>query len=76
MSNPAMYGRRPSMTWEPALSQFVLDRIVELVIVGVSFTHGFREGQMRKIANDVLNFTGTTVTTLRLYNHLRKWRTR
>jgi hypothetical protein len=29
---------------------------------------------MRKVANDVLNFTGIVVSTLQVYNHLRKWR--
>jgi hypothetical protein len=36
----------------------------------------FKEPQMKKIANDFLDFTGIVVSTLQIYNHVRKWRHR
>ena len=29
---------------------------------------------MQKICEDIFDFTGTRVTTMQLYNHMRKWR--
>ena len=69
-----MYAPKPAMVWDPSLSELVLNRVVELVLNGMACHNGFRETQMQKVVNDVLDFTGVKVTTLQLYNHLRKWR--
>jgi hypothetical protein len=50
--------------------EFVLNRLVELVKSGVCFNQGFKESQMKKVANDVLDFTSIA----QIYNHIRKWR--
>ena len=64
------------MVWKPELSEFVLNRLVQLVRSGVCFNMEFKEQQMKKVAADVLAFAGVHVTTLQLYNHIRNWRTK
>ncbi|KAK1630951.1 hypothetical protein QYE76_005266 [Lolium multiflorum] len=61
----------------PASPTSVL-RVAPLTLVpsGVYFNMGFKEQQMKKVAADVLAFTGVHVTTLQLYNHIRNWRTK
>ncbi|KAK1617997.1 hypothetical protein QYE76_023514 [Lolium multiflorum] len=67
---------KQTMVWKPELSEFVLNRLVQLVRSGVCFNMGFKEQQMKKVAADVLAFAGVHVTTLQLYNHIRNWRTK
>ncbi|KAK1618337.1 hypothetical protein QYE76_023854 [Lolium multiflorum] len=62
------------MVWKPELSEFVLNRLVQLVRRGVFFNMGFKEQHMKKAAADVLAFAGVHVTALQLYNHIRNWR--
>jgi hypothetical protein len=57
------------------MSEFVLNCLVELVKSDICCKQGFKEPQM-KVANDVLDFTGIAVSTLQIYNHVRKWRHR
>ena len=64
------------MVWKLELSEFVLNRLVQLVRSGVCFNMGFKEEQLKKVAADVLAFAGVHVTTLQLYNHIRNWRTK
>ncbi|KAK1604474.1 hypothetical protein QYE76_028147 [Lolium multiflorum] len=64
------------MVWNPELSEFVLNQLVQLVRNGVCFNVGFKEQQMKKVDADVLSFVGIHVTTLQLYNHIRNWRTK
>lgn len=64
------------MVWQPRISEFVLNRLVELVQSDVCFNLGFKEAQMKKVAVDVLAFPGIHVSTLQVYNHIRKWRTK
>jgi hypothetical protein len=48
--------------------------MVEIVKNSVSFANGVKEPHMRKVANDVLDFTGIVVSTQQVYNHIMKWR--
>jgi hypothetical protein len=54
----------------------MLNRLVELVHRGICFNLGFKEAQMKKVAADVHAFDGIHVSTLQIYNHIRKWRTK
>ncbi|KAK1698838.1 hypothetical protein QYE76_015535 [Lolium multiflorum] len=65
---------KPAMVWKPELSEFVLNRLVQLVRSGVCFNMGFKEEQTKKVAVDVLAFAGVHGTTLQLYNHIKNWR--
>jgi hypothetical protein len=49
-----LYAHKPSMVWNRSLLEFVLNCLVEMV----SFTHGLKEGKMKKVACNVLDFTG------------------
>ncbi|KAK1669213.1 hypothetical protein QYE76_057372 [Lolium multiflorum] len=73
-AQPCLIASKPAMVWKPELSEFVLNRLVQLVRSGVCFNMGFKEQQMKKVAADVLAFAGVHVTTLQLYNHIRNWR--
>ncbi|KAK1680198.1 hypothetical protein QYE76_041046 [Lolium multiflorum] len=75
-AQPSLIASKPAMVWKPELSEFVLNRLVQLVRSGVCFNMGFKEQQMKKVAADVLAFAGIHVTTLQLYNHIRNWRTK
>jgi hypothetical protein len=48
--------------------------LVELVKIDTCFNQGFKDPQMKKVANVVLDLTGIPVSTLQIYNHIRKWR--
>ncbi|KAK1618884.1 hypothetical protein QYE76_024401 [Lolium multiflorum] len=74
-AQPCLIASKPAMVWKPELSEFVLNRLVQLVRSGVCFNMGFKEHQMKKVAADVLAFAVIHVTTLQLYNHIRNWRT-
>jgi hypothetical protein len=50
--------------------------MVELVNNGVTCHNRFRERQMQKIVNNVLNFTEITMATLQPNNHLRRCRSK
>jgi hypothetical protein len=50
--------------------------MVELVNNGVIYHNGFRESQMQKIVNNVLNFTRITMATLQPNNHLMRCRSK
>jgi hypothetical protein len=54
-----MFANRPAMVWQPKMSEFVLNRLVELV-----FNLGFKEAQMKNVATEVLVFIGIHVSTL------------
>nr|XP_051199423.1 uncharacterized protein LOC127312924 [Lolium perenne] len=73
---PSLIASKPAMVWKPELSEFVLNRLVQLVHSGVCFNMGFKEQKMKKVAADVLAFVGVHVATLQLYNHIRNWRTK
>ncbi|KAK1685469.1 hypothetical protein QYE76_046317 [Lolium multiflorum] len=75
-AQPSLIASKPAMVWKPELSEFVLNRLVQLVHSGVCFNMGFKEQKMKKVAADVLAFIGVHVTTLQLYNHIRNWRTK
>jgi hypothetical protein len=72
--DPALYVRKPAMVWDASLSEFVRNRMVQLINTGVDCNNGLGESHMQKICEDVFDFTGTRVTTMQLYNHMRKWR--
>ncbi|KAK1650373.1 hypothetical protein QYE76_068178 [Lolium multiflorum] len=75
-AQPCLIASKPVMVWKPELSEFVLNRLVQLVRSGVCFNMGFKEQHVKKIAADVLAFAGIQVTTLQLYNHIRNSRTK
>ena len=60
--------------WTPPLSLFVLNNIIELVQKGIYFHKGFKDQYVRKMSEDVLDFTRLTITSTQIYNYLRKWR--
>jgi hypothetical protein len=65
---------RPNMVWNPSLSEFVLNRICELVHRGINLSRGFKECYLKSVCNDVKDFTGITVTPCQVYIHMRKWK--
>jgi hypothetical protein len=67
---------KPAIVWKLELSEFMLNRLGQLVRSSVYFNMGFKEQQMKKVAADVLAFARIHVTTLQLYNHIRNWRTK
>ena len=62
------------MQWPPIISSFVFSRMAELVNGGVDIQRGIRDKSLGEIYKSVLLFCGTKVTTIQVYNHLRKWR--
>jgi hypothetical protein len=46
------------------MSEFILNRLVKLVKNGVCFNQGFKESQMKMVANDVLDFTSIGVISV------------
>jgi hypothetical protein len=58
------------------MSEFGINRLVELVNTCDCFNLGFNEAEMKKVAADVIAFVGIHVRTLQVYNHIRKWRTK
>jgi hypothetical protein len=71
---PSMVYARPNMVWNPSLSEFVLNRICELVDRGLNLSCGFKECYMKSVCTDVQDFTSVTVTPCQVYNHMRKWK--
>jgi hypothetical protein len=62
------------MVWQPKIPKFVLNHLVELVNKSICFFNlGFKEAQMKKVADHVLAFVGIDVSPLQVYNHTRKW---
>jgi hypothetical protein len=53
-----MFGNKPDIVWQPKMSEFVLNCLVELVNSGVCFNMGFKEAHMKKVADDFRAFTG------------------
>ncbi|KAK1632060.1 hypothetical protein QYE76_006375 [Lolium multiflorum] len=47
-AQPSLIASKPAMVWKPELSEFVLNRLVQLVRSGVCFNMGFKEQQMKK----------------------------
>jgi hypothetical protein len=54
----------------PKLSEFMFNQLIHLIHSGISFNLGFKEEQMKKVADDVLAFASIHVTTLQLYNYI------
>jgi hypothetical protein len=54
----------------------VLARLVELVHSGVYFNLGFKKAHVKKVATDVLAFADIDMSTLHVYDHIRKWMTK
>ena len=67
---------RLTMQWTAPLSLFVLNRVVELVEQGIQFDKCFKDLYIRKVSDAVLEFTGLTITSTQVYNHLRRSRVR
>jgi hypothetical protein len=64
------------MVWRPEILEFVLNQLVHLVLSGVCFNLGFKEEQIEKVSADVFAFAGIHVSTLQIYNHMRRWMTK
>jgi hypothetical protein len=62
----SLYAHKALMVWHASLCEFVLNRLVELVNSGIFFTRGFKEARVKKVANDILDFTGIAVSNLQL----------
>jgi hypothetical protein len=73
-NSPCVVEARPNMVWNPSLSEFILNRICELVDKGLNLSHGFKECYLKSVCNDVKDFAGITVTPCQVYNHMRKWK--
>ncbi|KAK3146845.1 hypothetical protein QOZ80_3BG0273250 [Eleusine coracana subsp. coracana] len=65
-----------AMRWTSAMSRFALCRMCELISSGVRTDKGFKEVHLNQVAKSLQEFTGTKVTGIQVYNHLRKWRQR
>jgi hypothetical protein len=76
LANPSLFVTKPNMVWGASLSEFILNRICELVQRGVNLNRGFKEHYLKNVCNDVHDFPGITVTPCQAYNHLRKWKTK
>jgi hypothetical protein len=76
LAHPSLFPTKPNMMWGASLSEFILNRVCELVKRGVKLTRGFKEHHLQSVCNDVLDFTGVEVTPTRVYNHMRKWKQR
>ena len=48
--------------------------VVKLVEQGFHFDKCFKDQYIRKVSDDVLDFTGLTISSTQIYNHLRRWR--
>jgi hypothetical protein len=71
-NSPSLFDARPNMVWNASLSEFVLNRICELVDRGLNLSCGFKECYLKSVCNNVEDFTGVTVTSSQVYNHMRK----
>jgi hypothetical protein len=47
--------------WNPSLSEFVLNKICELVDGGLNLSGGFKECYLKSVCNNLKDFTGVTV---------------
>jgi hypothetical protein len=52
----ARYAPKPPTVWESSMLEFILNRLVELMENEDSCNHRFREIQIKKVVNDVLDF--------------------
>ena len=39
----------------------------------MNIDRGFKERYIQRVSNDVIDFTGLSVSTTQIYNHMRKW---
>jgi hypothetical protein len=65
----SLYALKPSMVWEQFPPKFILNQLVDLVKSGNSCSHGFKESQMKKDVNDVLDSTSISVSTSAVQPH-------
>jgi hypothetical protein len=73
-NSPYVVEARPNMVWNPSLSEFVLNRICELVDRALNLSHGFKECYLKSVCNDIKDLTCIIVTHCQVYNHIRKWK--
>jgi hypothetical protein len=50
--------KKKIMTWPPALSNFILNRVCQLIKNEVSMDQGFRKKELQAVAEDVFRFCG------------------
>ena len=65
-------GRSNNMKWQPFMSTFMLNKMCELISIGVRTDKGFNEEHLNTVVKQVFEFCGQEVSTTRVYNHLRK----
>jgi hypothetical protein len=64
----------PNHLWRG--NQIVLNRVCEEVRGDIDCSCDFEENLLQSVYNDVLDFTGMTVTPTQVNNHPKKWRQR
>src|SRR6266540_6782634 len=69
-------GPRTNLKWSSHMSNTMLRRLVDLIQSGVRTEKRFKEVHLNNVATQVTEQTGVQVTGTKVYNHLRKWRTR
>ena len=65
-----------TMKWHPFMSTFVLNQMCALIKTGVRTDKGFKEVHLTIMTKDLFVHCGAEVTSIQVYNHLRKWRQR
>jgi hypothetical protein len=74
LAHPSLFPTKHNMVWGASLSEFIFNRICELVKRGVNCRHGFKEHHLQSVCNGLLDFIGVSVSPSQLYNHARKWK--
>jgi hypothetical protein len=72
----AAASRKGTMKWLPFESNFILDKMCELIKTGVRTAKGFKEVHLVFVSKALFQHCGAEVTSTQVYNHLRKWRMR
>jgi hypothetical protein len=62
LAHASLFCPKPNMVWGASLSEFILNRICELVQRGVNLNCGFKEHHLQSVCNDVHDFTGISIT--------------
>jgi hypothetical protein len=58
------------------MSSFVLEKMCSLIKIGMRTDKGFKEVHLTNVAKAHYEHCGAKVSSIQVYNHLRKWRVR
>jgi hypothetical protein len=65
-----------TMKWLPFQSTFILQKMCELIKTDVCTNMGFKEVHLVSVSKALFEHCGAKVTSIQVYNYLRKWRTK